>query len=148
MPYKTIKEVTALTGATESALRYYDEKDLLRPTIKNRTGRKEWLYDDTALEKLRLVIMYKNMGLSIEDIGMMLEGKEKERTKILAAHLAKLEEKRSGLENQIAAVKLLRMIEDIAEGDEEQSGRLLEKLLDETVQLFNDERNEEWRNEK
>ena len=71
MPYKTIKEVTALTGATESALRYYDEKDLLRPTVKNRTGRKEWLYDDTALEKLRLVIMYKNMGLSIEDIDMM-----------------------------------------------------------------------------
>ena len=37
MSYKTIKNVTELTGITEGALRYYDEKDVIRPTIKKAT---------------------------------------------------------------------------------------------------------------
>ena len=46
MGYKTIRDVTAITGMTESALRYYDEKKILQPTVKSVTGRSEWLYDD------------------------------------------------------------------------------------------------------
>ena len=46
MSLNTIREVTEITGITVNALRYYDRKGLLHPTVRNSEGRKEWLYDD------------------------------------------------------------------------------------------------------
>ncbi len=51
MSLNTIREVTEKTGITINALRYYDRKGLLHPTIRNSEGRKEWLYDDEAVRR-------------------------------------------------------------------------------------------------
>ena len=56
MSYKTIREVTSITGATESALRYYDEKALVCPTVKKSDGRREWLYDAAAISDISKII--------------------------------------------------------------------------------------------
>ena len=73
MSYKTIKNVTELTGITEGALRYYDEKDVIRPTIKKATGRREWLYDDAAIKKLCLVKLLTFIGVPVKNAGLMLK---------------------------------------------------------------------------
>ena len=61
MSYKTIRDLAAQTGVTESALRYYDEKRLLQPTVKSQTGRREWLYDDEAVRKLKHILLLKRI---------------------------------------------------------------------------------------
>lgn len=73
MSYKTIKKVTELTGITEGALRYYDEKNVVKPTIKKSTGRREWLYDDEAVKKLCLVKMLTFIGIPVKIAGSMLQ---------------------------------------------------------------------------
>ena len=40
MSLNTIREVTEITGITVNALRYYDQKGVLHPTICNPEGRK------------------------------------------------------------------------------------------------------------
>lgn len=73
MSYKTIKKVTELTGITEGALRYYDEKNVIKPTIKKTTGRREWLYDDEAIKKLCLIKLFTFIGVPVRIAGLMLE---------------------------------------------------------------------------
>ena len=52
---KTVKEMSAITGISIRALRYYDEIGLLKPTELTEAGYR--LYDNKALEKLQ-EIMY------------------------------------------------------------------------------------------
>lgn len=127
MSYKTIRDLTCATGATESALRYYDEKRILQPTIKSQTGRREWLYDEEAVRKLQQILMLKRIGLSTERIGAMFEEEAEAREKILKDHLDSLREKRDELDRQIAAGELMNLIEEIAAGDEELRKALIER---------------------
>ena len=39
MSLNTIREVTEITGITVNALRYYDNKGLLHPTVRNQEGK-------------------------------------------------------------------------------------------------------------
>lgn len=73
MSHKTIKKVTELTGITEGALRYYDEKEVIKPTIKKSTGRREWLYDDEAIKKLCLLKIFTFIGIPVRVAGVMLK---------------------------------------------------------------------------
>lgn len=73
MSYKTIRAVTAITGITEGALRYYDEKGVVKPTKKKPTGRHEWLYDDEAIRQLCLIKLYTFIGIPVRIAGEMLE---------------------------------------------------------------------------
>ncbi len=127
MSYRTIRDLTAETGVTESALRYYDEKGILEPTVKSRTGRREWLYDDEAVRRLEQIILFKRIGLSTEYIGMMFEGNVPEREALIGNHLERLRESRDRLDRQIAAGELVKMIEEFAADDEELRTALIER---------------------
>ncbi len=129
MSYKTIRDLAAQTGVTESALRYYDEKRLLQPTVKSQTGRREWLYDDEAVRKLKHILLLKRIGLSVEDIAAMFGEDEDIRKTILEDHLEDLRSRRNELDRQIACGEAMNLIEDIAGDDEELRKTLIEKLL-------------------
>ena len=129
MSYKTIRDLAAQTGVTESALRYYDEKRLLQPTVKSQTGRREWLYDDEAVRKLKHILLLKQIGLSVEDIAAMFGEDEDVRKAILEDHLEDLRSRRNELDRQIACGEAMKLIEDIAGDDEELRKTLIEKLL-------------------
>ena len=129
MSYKTIRDLAAQTGVTESALRYYDEKRLLQPTVKSQTGRREWLYDDEAVRKLKHILLLKRIGLSVEDIAAMFGEDEDIRKAILEDHLEDLRSKRNELDRQIACGEAMKLIEDIAGDDGELRKTLIEKLL-------------------
>ena len=77
----SMKEVTRITGATESALRYYNAKGVLSPTVRENTGRRQWLYDDETVGKLKKLFLLKYIGVSIEEAGIAIcEEKEFRRT--------------------------------------------------------------------
>ena len=128
MSYRTIKDLTRSTGVTESALRYYDEKRLLQPTIKSQTGRREWLYDEEAVRKLQQILLFKRMGLSTERIGAMFEEGSEAREKIMKDHLDSLRTRRNELDRQIAAGELMRLIEAVSEGDSCLKTKLVEEF--------------------
>lgn len=130
MGYKTIRDVTAITGMTESALRYYDEKKILQPTVKSVTGRREWLYDDEAVRRLKQVMLYKRVGLSAAEIGELFSAEKTGREAILKEFASKLESKRTGLDRQIAAAQMLLLIEQAADGSEEERKELVEKAFE------------------
>ena len=68
----TIREVTEITGITVNALRYYDSKGLLHPTVRNSGGRKEWLYDDDAVRKAKRILLLRRIGIPVESIASVI----------------------------------------------------------------------------
>ena len=83
MSMNTIREVTEITGITVNALRYYDSKGLLSPTVRNPEGRKEWLYDDEAVRRAKRILLLRVIGIPVENIAHVLEKADRIEKKLL-----------------------------------------------------------------
>ena len=129
MSLNTIRKVTEITGITANALRYYDSKGLLHPTIRNSEGRKEWLYDDEAVRKAKIILLLRSIGVSVENIALVLESVDKMDEKLLRARLEELLEERKALDKQISIAGMLLLLDDMSP-DEEVRNELLDKMFD------------------
>ena len=88
---KTVKEVSTLTGSSIRALRHYDSIGLLRPTKVTEAGYR--LYDEAAVEKLRLILVYRELGFSLDEIRTLLDAPDHDRNEILQHQIGLMEEK-------------------------------------------------------
>ena len=132
-----MKEVTRITGATESALRYYNAKGVLPPTVREETGRRQWLYDDEAVGKLRKLFLLKYIGVSIEDAGTTICDDAVFRRAIMQ-RLEELKKERDKLDLQIFIAQTLAVSDgmDLFMPDEEmdeEKKTLLNNVLRECI---------------
>ena len=63
---KTVKEVSRLTGVSVRTLHHYDAIGLLKPTRVTEAGYR--LYDGDALVRLHMILVYRELGLSLKEI--------------------------------------------------------------------------------
>lgn len=115
-----MKEVTEKTGVTENALRYYNAKGVLPPTVQEQTGRRQWFYDEEAISKLKKLVLLKYLGVPIEEAGGAINNTEKYR-RIVMKSLEELKRQRDKLEHKIFIAETLAMAfgMDLFEPDEE-----------------------------
>jgi DNA-binding transcriptional MerR regulator len=127
-----IQEVAEETGLTPRSIRYYEERGLLRPAARSEGAYR--LYDTSDLEQLRFIKgLRDDAGLSIADIGQVLEDEESrrrtraalaaaddpaERRRLLLERLASIDGLHARLSAKLA--RLHAMFEDI----EARRGRL------------------------
>ena len=105
---KTVKEVEKLTGVTVRTLHHYDALGLLKPARVTAAGYR--LYDERALERLYLILVYRELGLSLEVIREILNAPDFDRNRILQQQIALLEEKVRKLQNRIHLAKVIQTI--------------------------------------
>lgn len=99
----SIHEVRARTGMTHRAIRFYEEKGLVRCRRDSRGHRR---YDDAALERLIFISHARQAGLAIIDIQQLLSTADRHGHAQLAAQTQELYGMRiSELEAQLRAVK-------------------------------------------
>ena len=67
----TVKELSRLTGLTPRTLRYYDAIGLLSPA-RNRDNDYR-LYGGAEVDRLQEILLYREMGLPLEEIGRILD---------------------------------------------------------------------------
>ena len=67
----TVGQVAGRYGVTVRTLHHYDEIGLVRP---HRTAAGYRVYTDADLERLRHVVVYRRLGLPLEEIGALLDG--------------------------------------------------------------------------
>ena len=96
---KTVTQVTRLTGCSVRTLHHYDAIGLLKPSRITQAGYR--LYDDTALERLFLILLFRECGLSLEEIRQMLDSPDSRREEILDAQIALLTAKVQHLQDCI-----------------------------------------------
>ncbi len=126
---KSIKELCSITGTTENTLRYYDEKGLLSPTVRNQYGRREWCYDDDSVDRLRAILLFRKIGLSVDDIKRLFEQlKSGGAIGLLEKRLSELKAEREALDEKITITEVLMLVESIVDEDQDRT-RLLDKLI-------------------
>ena len=131
MSLNTIREVTEITGITVNALRYYDSKGLLHPTVRNSGGRKEWLYDDEAVRRAKRIVLLRRIGIPVESIANVLGKADRMDEMMLKSRLEELREERKEIDEQISVASMLLLIDDLS-ADAEVKDDLLDKMFDKT----------------
>lgn len=128
MSLNTIREVTEITGITVNALRYYDRKGLLHPTVRNPEGRKEWLYDNEALRRAKRILLLRRIGIPVESIAFVIEKADKMDEDILRSRLEELREERKLIDEQISVASMLLLLDEIS-SDAEVKNDFLDKMF-------------------
>lgn len=104
---KTVTEISRQTGVSIRTLHHYDAIGLLKPTSVTHAGYR--LYDEDALERLFLIIIYKELGFPLKKIGEILDAPDFDRTCILEEQIRLLEEKREQIQNRICLARGLHL---------------------------------------
>lgn len=92
---KTVNEVSKLTGVSVRTLHHYDAIGLLKPTKLTEAGYR--LYDDTALERLQTILLFRELQFSLKEIRTILEKPGFNREQALKQQIKLLELRRKRL---------------------------------------------------
>ena len=91
MEMYTIKQIADLAGISRRTLHYYDEKGLLEPASVGENGYR--FYDRESLLRLQQILLYKEMGLALQQIKQILQDPQFDTAAALQIHRQSLLEK-------------------------------------------------------
>ena len=77
----TVHEVSRLTGVSIRTLQYYDRIGLLPPAEYTEAGYR--LYDDTALETLQQILLFRELEFPLKEIRQIIQSPAFDRRKAL-----------------------------------------------------------------
>lgn len=95
----TVNEMSKLTGVSIRTLQYYDTIGLLKPV--GYTGAGYRLYDDTSLERLQQILLFKELEFPLKEIKRIIDAPDFDRNKALEQQIELLTMKKEHLENLI-----------------------------------------------
>jgi DNA-binding transcriptional MerR regulator len=98
-PTWRIGQLAAATGVSVRSLRHYDRIGLLVPSGRNPAGHRR--YTDTDVRRLHQLVALRGFGLSLRQVGQLLDGTGLDPRELLAQQLARVEQ-------DIAAAQRLR----------------------------------------
>ncbi|MBQ3269161.1 MAG: MerR family transcriptional regulator [Clostridia bacterium] len=104
----TVHEVSALTGVSVRALQYYDRLGLLPPARRTEAGYR--LYDDSSLERLQQIMLFRELEFPLKEIGRIIDSPEFDRTRALEQQIELLTLKKEHLENLINLALGLKLL--------------------------------------
>ncbi len=104
----TVKEVSKRTGVSIRTLQYYDKIGLLKATAYTQSGYR--LYDDTALEQLQQILLFRVLEFPLKDIQKILSSPNFDRNKALQQQIELLELKKEHIETLIAFARGIKLV--------------------------------------
>lgn len=104
-------EAARSLGVSSKALRLYEERGFVKP-VRDAAGWRH--YGPDEMVQLRQVVAFRSLGLSLTQIGSVLNGASDGLEGALAAHQRQLEERMAGTHKALEQVKLWR--QDLLQG--------------------------------
>lgn len=102
----TVNKVCKLTGVSARTLHHYDAIGLLKPSTVTDAGYR--LYDDADLERLGQIMLFKELGFSLQEIREILDNPEFDREKALDQQIELLSLKKRRIENIISFAEQIK----------------------------------------
>ncbi len=103
---RTVNEVSKLAGVSIRTLQYYDRIGLLSPTGHTESGYR--LYDDTALERLQQILLFRELEFPLKEIKEILSSPAFDREQALEQQIELLTLKKEHLENLISCAREIK----------------------------------------
>ena len=100
---KTVKQVSQVSGVSVRALHHYDAIGLLKPTRVTEAGYR--LYDDTALERLQSILLFRELQFPLKEIGRILDTPGLDREAALNDQIRLLELQRAHIARLLSAAR-------------------------------------------
>ena len=97
---KSVKEVSQLSGVSVRTLHYYDEIDLLKPSVVAENGYR--YYNRDAVVRLQEILLYRELDFPLKKIKEIVGQPGYDKVQALRDQIKLLELKRSRLEAVIA----------------------------------------------
>ena len=85
----TVKQISEKTGVSVRTLHHYDAIGLLKPACLTEAGYR--LYDDAALERLYMILVFRELGLSLKEIAAILDAPDFDRNRALEQQICRLQ---------------------------------------------------------
>jgi MerR family transcriptional regulator, thiopeptide resistance regulator len=105
MNAKTVGTVATLTGVSVRTLHHYDHIGLVVPSVRTPSGYRG--YTDADIERLHLVLVYRSVGLQLDEIRTLLDDEGADVLAHLTRQHALLLERADRLQHTIKAVEEL-----------------------------------------
>ena len=96
---KTVQEIAKLAHVSVRTLHHYDAIGLLKPTEITEAGYR--LYDDAALERLYLILLFRELEFPLKEIQGILDAPDFDRNRILEQQVQMLKAKATHLQTLI-----------------------------------------------
>jgi MerR family transcriptional regulator, thiopeptide resistance regulator len=105
MDANTVGAVAALTGVSVRTLHHYDHIGLVVPSVRTPAGYRG--YTDADIERLHLVLVYRSIGMPLDEIRTLLDDSSADVLEHLRRQHTLLQEQAERLQNTIKAVEEL-----------------------------------------
>lgn len=102
----TIGELSARTGVTIRTLRHYDRIGLLTPSRVTDAGYRH--YDESALPRLHSILLLREAGLPLQQIGRLLDDPAATPERLLALQETLLTMQRTHIDHLLTLTRTLR----------------------------------------
>jgi DNA-binding transcriptional MerR regulator len=135
----TVKKLAQLSKISSRALRFYDEIGLLRPARVNSSGYR--LYGEREVNLLQQILLYRELGLSLEEIKQIVTQPDFDVLTALEVHREQLLERRIRLDTLIDNVEktIRNAIGEASMTDSEKFEGFKQKLIEENEQKYGTE---------
>jgi DNA-binding transcriptional MerR regulator len=107
MIMRAIHEVSELAGVSIRTLQYYDKIGLLHPAGYTESGYR--LYDDTNLEQLQQILLFKELEFPLKDIKEIIHSPNFDKSKALEQQIELLTLKKEHIENLIILAREIKL---------------------------------------
>ena len=102
---KNIKEAEQLTGISSQNIRYYEKQGLICPARNEDNSYRE--YSDNDIERLKLIRLFRKLGMPIEELRRLLNGEVDLRSAVEMQE-KRLESQKNELNNALDFCKKIR----------------------------------------
>ncbi len=136
----SVKELSEIAGVSVRTLHLYDEIGLLKPST--RTEARYRLYGENELLRLQQILFYKELGISLEEIGSILDDTEFDLLQALESHKVALSQRRERVNTMLATID--KTISQLKEKTMLKHEELYEGLPKEEAEALRNEAIEEY----
>ena len=105
---KTVNEIAKLACTSVRTLHHYDAIGLPKPTEITEAGYR--LYDDAALERLYLILLFRELEFPLKDIQAILDSPDFDRNRVLEQQVQLLTAKAAHLQTCIHLANGIKLI--------------------------------------
>ena len=105
---RTVNEIAKLAHTSVRTLHHYDAIGLLKPTEITEAGYR--LYDDAALERLYLILLFRELEFPLKEIQGILDAPDFDRNRVLERQIELLKAKAAHLQTCIHLANGIKLI--------------------------------------
>jgi len=140
----TIKQIAELSGVSTRTLRFYDERELLKPAFLSAAGYR--MYTEKEVDRLQQILLYRSFGVPLKTIRELLERPAEKIQQTLLEQRAEVEKKRKELDDLLKVLDqtLLYYKGEIEMTTEEKFEAFKQKALLENEENYGEEIREKY----